>query len=769
MLRNMTIKMKLFLSFTIVSLLVAFLGVYGIFEIKNSSNNFIEYKDMARNSMLAGKIESNMLMVRMSVKDYLHSASDSHIKEFNSFHKKTDDFISAALKEVKNPARLPIIKEIDQELENYKNDFNEMVTLTNKYNELVFSTLKKTSQRIEVLLNSIMLTADIDGQSDVSDDTSYAIRAIILSRLNAIKYLNSKDEVDIKEANKELNNLIGLLSDIDDSVTNAERRVKIDETIKLADDYKIGLKDLEAITNQRTIKENESELLGNKIADLSDEIKSSIREDQDNLGVSIGKSNNNLIKTFLIVSVIIILFVIFLTIIIPLNINKSIKNLNNGVLQLLNTKDVKSRVEITTKDEIGIVCENFNKYLQHIEDGLKEDSLLINDVKRVVNEVKSGILSKKVELHTNNESLDELKNIFNQMLEILSQKICSNINDIQEGLKKFQQLDFTYRLPKTGGDTSNGLNSLADIINEMLVENKSSGLTLQSSADILLENVNILSNSTNEAAASLEETAAALEQITGNITNTTDNVVKMSGYAKELNNSANAGEKLASETTYAMDEINTQVNAINEAITIIDQISFQTNILSLNAAVEAATAGEAGKGFAVVAQEVRNLAARSAQAASEIKSLVEAATSKANDGKTIADKMIHGYNDLNENINKTIEIIKDIEMSSKEQQSGIEQINDAVANLDQQTQENASVATHTKEVAISTQHIALDIVKGADEKEFLGKETVELKKQQKNKFEEKTKINQKVLKENISNDNKVDINASNDIDDWESF
>ncbi|RBQ25708.1 methyl-accepting chemotaxis protein, partial [Arcobacter sp. CECT 9188] len=81
----------------------------------------------------------------------------------------------------------------------------------------------------------------------------------------------------------------------------------------------------------------------------------------------------------------------------------------------------------------------------------------------------------------------------------------------------------------------------------------------------------------------------------------------------------------------AMDEINTQVNLVNEAISIIDQIAFQTNILSLNAAVEAATAGEAGKGFAVVAQEVRNLAARSAEAAKEIKDIVEKATIKANE------------------------------------------------------------------------------------------------------------------------------------------
>ncbi|MBI3874130.1 MAG: hypothetical protein HY307_03915, partial [Arcobacter sp.] len=135
-------------------------------------------------------------------------------------------------------------------------------------------------------------------------------------------------------------------------------------------------------------------------------------------------------------------------------------------------------------------------------------------------------------------------------------------------------------------------------------------------------------------------------------------------------------------------------------------------------------AGEAGKGFAVVAQEVRNLATRSADAANEIKKLVQNATQKANNGKKIADSMITGYTTLNDNITQTINIIKDVEMASKEQLSGINQINDAVASLDQQTQRNAMIASQTHDVAVETDNIAKLVVSNANEKEFIGKNDV---------------------------------------------
>ena len=380
----------------------------------------------------------------------------------------------------------------------------------------------------------------------------------------------------------------------------------------------------------------------------------------------------------------------------------------------------------STADEIGNMAKVVNENISKTQLLIKEDEILINDVKRIVSLVKEGKIKQEITVSTHNKELEELKTLFNDMLHMLSLNICGDINKIQLALSKYQELDFTHRIPNPMGKTSKGLNVLADIITAMLVENKKNGLILQNSSNTLLSNVDSLNKSSTEAAASLEETAASLEEITSNIANTTTSVVKMATYGNDVKNSVIVGQKLANQTTEAMNEIDVEVNAINEAITVIDQISFQTNILSLNAAVEAATAGEAGKGFAVVAQEVRNLASRSAEAANEIKSLVENATQKTNDGKKISDEMIDGYTHLNDSIVKTLELISDVEMASKEQLEGIEQINNAVALIDNQTQENANVAVETQGVAMQTQKIANTVVNNANEKKFEGKDNIKI-------------------------------------------
>ncbi|MFW2352476.1 methyl-accepting chemotaxis protein [Aliarcobacter butzleri] len=475
-----------------------------------------------------------------------------------------------------------------------------------------------------------------------------------------------------------------------------------------------------------------------------------------------------------IVSIVLIAFISFF---ITKEIIFPLEKFEVGLLSFFKylNKEVKNveKIEVKNNDEIGIMAKFVNENIEKTNKLLKQDEALINNVKEVVLEINKGNLNNRIEAKTENESLEELKNILNEMLVLISSKVNNNLVAIDEVLQKYKKMDFRPRIENPQGEVAKEINSLADTINHLLVENKRNGLTLEDSSHILLENVNKLNISSNEAAASLEETAAAIEEITSNIRNTTQNISKMATLSNQVTKSVTQGESLANKTTNAMDEINNQVNLINDAISVIDNIAFQTNILSLNAAVEAATAGEAGKGFAVVAQEVRNLASRSAEAAREIKSIVENATIKANEGKDISKNMIEGYVGLTKDIQQTITLIQDIEMSSKEQLVGIEQINDAVNQLDRQTQQNAMVSSQTHDVAIVTDEIAKMVVSDANEKEFIGKDEVSARDMNKTLSQKKDNSVNIIESKKVSKKQKETVVTSdkttNNDGEWESF
>ncbi|MDY0327239.1 MAG: cache domain-containing protein [Arcobacteraceae bacterium] len=410
---------------------------------------------------------------------------------------------------------------------------------------------------------------------------------------------------------------------------------------------------------------------------------------------------------------------------------KPLNDFQNGLMAFfsyLNKETNKVElIGIDSKDELGTMSKIVNTNITKTQILITQDNELIDDVKRVVAQIKNGHLNINVQNNTQNESLQELRNTFNEMLAILNQKIGSDLNNISKVLGDFAKHDFTTKVPSAKGQIEVSINNLGDEISSLLKQSLTVGKTLEQSSNRLIENVDTLNKSSNEAAANLEETAAALEEITSTISNNTNNISQMSTYSHKVSISAKKGQELARNTTIAMDEITSQVTLINEAIAVIDQIAFQTNILSLNAAVEAATAGEAGKGFSVVAGEVRNLATRSAEAAKEIKGIVERATSKANEGKDISNEMIKGYDELLVNITKTTDMIGEISNASKEQEAGIVQINDAVSTLDQQTQANAAIASQTQDIAFQTDTIAKEIVSDAMKKEFIGKDSINLK------------------------------------------
>ena len=241
--------------------------------------------------------------------------------------------------------------------------------------------------------------------------------------------------------------------------------------------------------------------------------------------------------------------------------------------------------------------------------------------------------------------------------------------------------------------------SLAQIVGEV---RKGTDAIASASSQIASGNMD-LSSRTEEQASSLEETASSMEELTSTVQQNADNARQANGLAATASEVAERGGVVVAQVVDTMASINDSSKKIVDIIGVIDGIAFQTNILALNAAVEAARAGEQGRGFAVVASEVRTLAQRSAAAAKEIKQLIDDSVAKVDTGAKLVDNAGATMDEIVASVRRVTDIMGEISSASVEQTSGIEQINMAVAQMDQVTQQNASLVEEAAAAAESLQ------------------------------------------------------------------
>ncbi len=212
-----------------------------------------------------------------------------------------------------------------------------------------------------------------------------------------------------------------------------------------------------------------------------------------------------------------------------------------------------------------------------------------------------------------------------------------------------------------------------------------------------------LSSRTEQQAGSLEETASSMEELTSTVRQNADNARQANQLALSATHVATQGGAVVSQVIATMGSINDSSRKIVDIIGVIDGIAFQTNILALNAAVEAARAGEQGRGFAVVASEVRNLAQRSAAAAKEIKDLIGTSVDQVGVGSRLVEQAGATMGEIVESVRRVTDIISEISAASAEQSSGIDQINEAIIQMDMVTQQNAALVEQAAAAAESLQ------------------------------------------------------------------
>jgi methyl-accepting chemotaxis protein len=316
----------------------------------------------------------------------------------------------------------------------------------------------------------------------------------------------------------------------------------------------------------------------------------------------------------------------------------------------------------------------------------------VGQTQDVIKAAIDGDLSRRIDTTVASGDLLKMSEAINLLLGTVSEMF----NDVQEVILGASDGNLTGRInvdSKTGDlrKMSEAVNTLLESVSEIVTSVKAAAdEVLRGAEEISQGNLN-LSQRTEQQSSSLEETASSMEEMTSTVKQNADNAGQANQLATAARDQAEKGGAVVGRAVTAVAKINDASKKIADIIGVIDEIAFQTNLLALNAAVEAARAGEQGRGFAVVATEVRSLAGRSATAAKEIKELIQDSVKKVEDGSTLVTQSGQTLEQIVTSVKKVSDIIAEIAAASREQSAGIEQVNQAVMQMDEMTQQNAAL------------------------------------------------------------------------------
>lgn len=556
LLKNIRISTKVFGGFGIILLLLLVIGLAGSWQLSGGNDSFKRYRQIALQTNQAGRVQANLLEARLAVKNFIIDATEDSTKEVRERIGKTVEFNKQLEGMVDSDEKTKTVRESSERLATYVAGFDQVVDLQAKRNELVHNVLDVVGPQMEQKLTAIMTSAFEDNDAEAAFRAGSEMRALLLMRLYATKYLVTNEDAAYKRVVKEAEAVSSLHREMLAQLENPGRRKLAEEVSTLQEAYVKAFQEVnETISARNGIIGGTLDTIGPRVASAIEDLKLDIKNEQDTLGPVASASMESATNAMIVLSVIGILLGALAAWLIGTGILRPIVAITGAMKELAGRNMSVDIPGQDHKDEIGDMADAVQVFKDNM---IKADELAARQEEEQRTQIERA------------KRLESLTTEFDDKATEMINIVASSATEMEH--------------------TAKSMSSTADSTSQ-----RSSAVA--SAAEQASSNVQTVATATEELSASIRE-------IAGQVSQSTQIALRAVGEA--------------SKTDKQVQGLATAANKIGEVVNLIQDIAEQTNLLALNATIEAARAGEMGKGFAVVASEVKELATQTSKATEEI-------------------------------------------------------------------------------------------------------------------------------------------------------